>query len=178
MAVRVHGSCVCNQLLKRTVDHADKVVERTPQLLKDAWINQMAAEEKHEAAKQETADWGRQNGPTLANARLTQGHLDEELQVEGVLNDEERNAAIESAASLKKEITIIKKETSDLKKKKTGLLQANAAAKAEALIAEKEVNCCSKPTRKGHESTLAKEWNIERPSWHGGNTLGNERRKL
>jgi hypothetical protein len=35
-----------NRLLKHTVDCAGKVVERTPQLLKDAQINQVVTEEK------------------------------------------------------------------------------------------------------------------------------------
>jgi hypothetical protein len=166
------------RLLKHTIDCADKLVERTPQLLKDVRINQMAAERKHEASKQETADWGLHNGPTLANMHLAQGHLDEEIAVEGALNEEERITAIENAASLKEEITSFKKELTDLKKKKTGLSQANTAAKAEVLVAEKEVGCCSKPDRKGLDSILAKEWNIERPSWHGGDILGNECRKL
>jgi hypothetical protein len=43
---------------------------------------------------------------------------------------------------------------------------------------EKEVGCCSKPIRKGLESISAKEWNIKRPSWHGGDVLGDECRKL
>jgi hypothetical protein len=108
---------------------------------------------------------------------LAQGHSDEEIAVEGVLNEEERVTAIENAASLKEEITSFKKELTDLKKKKTGLSQANTAAKAEVLVVEKEVGCCSKPIRKGLESIPAKEWNIKRPSWHGGDALGNECRK-
>jgi hypothetical protein len=42
---------------------------------------------------------------------------------------------------------------------------------------EKEVGCCSKPVRKGVKSIPAKEWNIKRPSWHGGDILGDECRK-
>jgi hypothetical protein len=163
---------LANRLLKHTIDHADKLVERTPQLLEDVRMNQTAAERKHEASKQETADEGLHNGPTLANMHLAQGHLDE-----GVLNEEERMTAIENAASLKEEMTSFKKELTDLKKKKTGLLQANTAAKAEVLVAEKGVGCHSKPVRKGLESILAKEWNIKQPSWHRGDILGNECRK-
>jgi hypothetical protein len=48
-----------------------------------------------------------------------------------------------------------------------GLLKANAAARAEVLAVEKEAGHCRKPIRKGVEAILAKEWNIERPSWHG-----------
>jgi hypothetical protein len=109
---------------------------------------------------------------------LAQGHLDEEIAVEGVLNEEERMTVIENAASSKEEITSFKKELTHLKKKKTGLSQANTAAKAEVLVTEKEVGHCSKPVRKGLESILAKEWNIKRPSWHGDDILGNECRKL
>jgi hypothetical protein len=95
---------LANQLLKHAIDYADKLVKRTPQLLNDVRINQTAAEQKHEASKQETGDWGLHNGPTLANMHLAQGHLDEEIAVEGVLNEEERMTAIENAASLKEEI--------------------------------------------------------------------------
>jgi hypothetical protein len=47
---------LANRLLKHTIDHADKLVKRTPQLLKDVPMNQMAAERKHEGSKQEPAD--------------------------------------------------------------------------------------------------------------------------
>jgi hypothetical protein len=94
---------LANRLLKHAIDYADKLVERTPQLLKDVRINQIVAERKHEASKQEMADWGLHNGPTLANMHLAQGHLDEEIAVEGALNKEERMTAIENAASLKEE---------------------------------------------------------------------------
>jgi hypothetical protein len=108
-----------NRLLKHAIDYADKLVKRTPQSLEDVRTNQIAAERKHEASKQEMADWGLHNGPTLANMHLAQGHLDEEIAVEGVLNKkEERMTAIENAASLKEEITSFKKELTDLKKKK------------------------------------------------------------
>ena len=147
---------LANRLLSHTIEYADKVVERTPRLLKDVWINQIIVEQKHEASKQEIADWGRKNGPTLANMYLALCHLDEEIEVEGVLGEEERGTAIENAASLKKEIISFKKELSDLKKKKTGLSQANTAAKAEVLIVEKAVGYYSKPIRKGLEAILAK----------------------
>jgi hypothetical protein len=71
-----------------------------------------------------------------------------------------------------------KKELSDLKKEKTEASQANAAAKVEVAEGEKVVGKCPKPIRKGIESVLAKDWNIKRPSWHGGDILGNECRKL
>jgi hypothetical protein len=43
---------------------------------------------------------------------------------------------------------------------------------------EKVVGKYSKPIWKGIESILAKDWNIKQPSWHGGDILGNECRKL
>jgi hypothetical protein len=43
---------------------------------------------------------------------------------------------------------------------------------------EKETGKYSKPIWQGLESILAKDWNIKRPSWHGGDILGNECRKL
>jgi hypothetical protein len=61
--------------------------------------------------------------------------------------------------------------------KEDGLLQADAAAKTEVLTAEKDVGHCSKPIRKGLKSILAKEWNVERPSWHGRDILGDEGQK-
>jgi hypothetical protein len=36
----------------------------------------------------------------------------------------------------------------------------------------------SKPVQKGIEIILSEEWNIKRPSWHGGDILGNECQKL
>ncbi len=89
-----------------------------------------------------------------------------------------REAAIIDAASLKLEITAFKKELSALKKKKTELSQNNTAAKVEVTKVEKETGKYSKPIRQGFESILAKDWNIKRPSWHGGDILGNECRKL
>ena len=47
---------------------------------------------------------------------LAQGHLDEQIKVEGELIEAERDAAILDAASLKLEITSFKKELSVLKK--------------------------------------------------------------
>jgi hypothetical protein len=43
---------------------------------------------------------------------------------------------------------------------------------------EKETGNYSKPIHKGIKTILAKDWNIKRPSWHGGNILGNECQKL
>jgi hypothetical protein len=49
----------------------------------------MAAEQKHDASKQETAGWGGLNGPTPAEVHMARGHLDQEIEVEGAPNDEE-----------------------------------------------------------------------------------------
>ena len=63
-----------------------------------------------------------------------EGHLlEEEIQVEEVLDDEEHDAAIENAASLKQEIISFTKELSDLKKTKMGLSQANTFHREAAL---------------------------------------------
>ena len=43
---------------------------------------------------------------------------------------------------------------------------------------ENETGKYSKPIRQGLERILARDWNIKRPSWHGGDILGNECRKL
>jgi hypothetical protein len=101
--------------------------------------------------------------------------LDEEIEIK--LDGEEQNVAIENAALLKEGIASSMKESTDLKKKKARLSKANAAARAEVLAVEKEVGCHRKPIRKGIEAILAKEWNIKRPSWHGGDILGDECRK-
>jgi hypothetical protein len=124
------------------------------------------------------ADWGINNGPTLADTLLAQALLKEQIEVEGELSDEEREAAIVDAASLKEEMQNFKKELLDLKKKKTEVSQATTAAKVEVAEVEKVVRKCPKPVWKGIERILATDWNIERPSWHGGDILGNECRKL
>jgi hypothetical protein len=109
---------LANWLLKYAVDYADLVVERTPLVQKSVRLKQIEASHKHERIQQEIVDWGIHNGPTLANMHLAQVHLDEQIQFEGELNEEEREAAILDAASLKLEITAFKKELSTLKKKK------------------------------------------------------------
>jgi hypothetical protein len=79
---------------------------------------------------------------------------------------------------LKLEIAFFKKELSALKKQKTELSQRNTAAKVEVTRVETETGKYSKPIRQGLERILARDWNIKRPSWHGGDILGNECRKL
>jgi hypothetical protein len=74
---------LANWLLKDTVDLAALVVEKTSQVLKDAWYKQIEASQKHKNMKQVIVDWGILNGPTLANMHLAQGHLDEQIQVKG-----------------------------------------------------------------------------------------------
>jgi hypothetical protein len=169
---------LANRLLKHTIDYADLVVERTPEVLQTARILQIQAAHKYATIKQDIADWGIRNGPTLANMHLAQGHLDEQIEVEGELSEAEREAAILDAASLKLEIAFFKKELSALKKQKTELSQRNTAAKVEVTRAETETGKYSKPIRQGLERILARDWNIKRPSWHGGDILGNECRKL
>jgi hypothetical protein len=169
---------LANWLLKDTVDYAHLVVETTPQVRKDARYNQIEAAHKHEHMKQEIVDWGILNGPTLVNMHLAQGHLDEQIQVEGELSMEEREEAIMDAPSLKLEVTAFKKELTTLKKKKTELLLNITASKVEVAQVEKETGNYSKHVQKGIERILAKDWDIKRPTWHGGDILGNECRKL
>jgi hypothetical protein len=130
---------LANRLLKHTIDYADLVVERTPEVLQTARILQIEAAHKYATIKQEIADWRICDGPTLANMYLAQGHLDEQIEVEGELTEAEREAAILDAASLKLEIAFFKKELSVLKKQKTELSQRNTAAKVEVTKVEKEL---------------------------------------
>jgi hypothetical protein len=109
---------------------------------------------------------------------LAQGHLDEKIEVEGELTEAEREATIMDAASLKLKIAFFKKELSALKKQKTELSQRNTTAKVEVAQVEKELGKHSKPIWQGWEQILARDWNIKRPSWHGGDILGNKCRKL
>jgi hypothetical protein len=169
---------LANRLLKHTIDYADLVDDRTPEVLQVARILQIEAAHKYATIKQEIADWGIREGPTLANMYLAQEHLDEQIEVEGELTEAEREAAILDATSLKLEIAFFKKELSALKKQKTELSQRNTAAKVEVAKVKKELGKYSKPIRQGLERILARDWNIKRPSWHGGDLLGNECQKL
>jgi hypothetical protein len=81
-----------------------------------ARILQIEAAHKYATIKQEIADCGICNGPLLANMRLAQGHLDEQIDVEGELTKAESKGAILDAVSLKLEIMAFKKELSVLKK--------------------------------------------------------------
>jgi hypothetical protein len=128
--------------------------------------------------KQETTDWAKQNGQTLANMHLAQGHLDEQIQVEGELTQQEREQAILDSASSKEEIKTFKKELPVLKNQKQDMSRLNSAAKAEVGQVEKNVGRCNEPIWRGIKSILSKDWNIKRPSWHGGDILGNECWKL
>jgi hypothetical protein len=85
-------------------------VERTLEVLQIARILQLKAAPKYVTIKQEIADWGIRDGPALANMHLAQGHLDEQIEVEGELTKAEREAAaILDATSLKLEIAFFKK---------------------------------------------------------------------
>jgi hypothetical protein len=70
---------LANGLLKDTVDYTDLVVKNTPPVLKRARLLQIEVSHKHKTIKQEIVDWGIQNGPTLANMHLAQGHLDVQI---------------------------------------------------------------------------------------------------
>jgi hypothetical protein len=95
-------------------------------------------------------------------------------------SEAEREGEIMDATSLKLEIAFFKKELSVLnkKKQKTELSQRNTAAKVEVTRVERETGKYSKPFWQGLECILARDWKIKRPSWHGGDTLGNKCRKL
>jgi hypothetical protein len=167
-----------NRPLKDMIDCSDLVAEDTPEELKVARHKQMEAEHNHVTIKQERTDWGKQNGPTPADMRMAQGHLDEQIQVQGELSEQEREQAITDSASSKEEIKTFKKELSVLKNQKQDLSRLNSAAKAEVGQVEKDLGRHNEPVRRGIESILSKDWNIKRLSWHGGDILGNECRKL
>jgi hypothetical protein len=76
---------LANRLLMHTIDYANLVVERTPEVLQTARILQIQAANKCATIKQDIADWGIHDGPMLANIYLAQGHLDEQIEVEGNL---------------------------------------------------------------------------------------------
>jgi hypothetical protein len=45
---------------------------------------------KYATIKEEIVDWGIPDGPTLANMHLAQGHLDEQIEVEGELTKRQK----------------------------------------------------------------------------------------
>jgi hypothetical protein len=100
---------LANRLLKDVIDHSDLVAKDTPEELKEARYEQMEAEHNHVTIKQEITDWGKQNGPIPANMHMAQGHLDEQIQIQGELSQQEREQAILDSASLKEEIKTFKK---------------------------------------------------------------------
>jgi hypothetical protein len=167
-----------NRLLKDMIDCSDLVAEDTAEELKEASHKQTEAEHNHVTIKQEITDRGKQNGPTPANMHMAQGHLDEQIQVQGELSQQEIEQAILDSASLKEEIKTFKKELSVLKNQKQDLSRRNSAATAEVGQVEKDLGRCNKPVRRGIKSILSKDWNIKRPSWHGGDILGNKCPKL
>jgi hypothetical protein len=121
---------IAKRFLKHTIDSTDLVKERTPEVvLQTATIPQIDAAHKYATIKQTIVDWEIRYGPKLANMHLAQGHLDEQIEVEGELTKAEREVAILDAASLKLEIVFFKKELSARKKQKTELSQRNTAAK-------------------------------------------------
>ena len=80
---------LANRLLKDMINYSDLVLEDTPEVMKDARQKQIEAEHTHAKIKKEITDSGTQNGLTLSNMHLTQGHLDEKIEVERELNKEE-----------------------------------------------------------------------------------------
>jgi hypothetical protein len=109
---------------------------------------------------------------------LAQAHLDEQIEVDGELSQQEREQAILDVASLKEEIKTYRKEVLLLKKRKKELSGLNTEAKAVVAQVERDIGRYNKPIRRGIETILSKDWNIKRPSWLGGDILGNECRKL
>jgi hypothetical protein len=152
---------LANQLIKHTIDYANLVVERRSEVLKRATILQIEAAHKYAAIKQEIADWGICKGPTFANMHLTQGHLNEQIKVEGELTKAEREVAIMDAGSLKMEVMKFKKELSVLKNKKTELSQQNTASKVEVTRVERETGRYSKHIWQGLERILARDWKFK-----------------
>ncbi len=169
---------VVNRLLKWILDYADLVVEKTPTALTKARAKQMETEHVHLEKKKEITDWGFLNGGTLANMLIAQGHLREQLEVEGEILLEDRTEAIANEISLKKEIMSFKKELTVLKKAQEDLSALNTVAKEELKGLEKELGKYSKPVRRELERILEREFDIKRPNYHGGDICGNEARRL
>jgi hypothetical protein len=84
-ALHVTLGCA-NRLLKDAVEHADIVVERTPEVAKAAQETQVEAQLEIDLTKKETV--------TPANMHALQGHSDEQIQVEGAPSDKEREEAM------------------------------------------------------------------------------------
>ncbi len=77
--------------------------------------------------------------------RLAEGHLKNQIEVEGEGTPEERECAILDLISLKDELKTFNRELLELKKQRTNLSKLNAAAKAVVVEAEKNVGRCNKP---------------------------------
>ena len=65
-----------------------------------------------------------------------------------------------------------------LNDRKQDLSRLNTEAKAEVVKTEKDIGKCNMPIWRRIESILSKDWNIERPPWHGGDILGNKCQKI
>jgi hypothetical protein len=115
------------------IKHADALAEDAPEALKEARTKQTEAECSHQTMKKETADWETRNGPTLPNMHLAEGCLNDQIEVDGELAQEEREAEILDLVSLKDKIKTFKRESSELKNQKQRLSKLNAAAKAQLL---------------------------------------------
>jgi hypothetical protein len=169
---------IVNRLLKWILDYADLIVEETPVGLTNARAAQMKAEHIHLEKKKEITDWGFLNGGTLANMLMQHGHLREQLEVQGLIPAEERAETLANEKSLKTEIISFKKELSVLKKAQEDLSALNTVAKEELKASEKQFGKYRKPVRRELERILAREFDIKRPNYHGGDICGNEARRL
>jgi hypothetical protein len=101
----------------------------------------------HLEKKKEITSWGFLNGGTLANILIAQGHLREQLEVEGEILVEDRTKAIANKISLKQEFMSFRKELRVLKKAQEDLSALNTVAKEELKQLEKQIGKYSKPVR-------------------------------
>jgi hypothetical protein len=139
----------------------------------------METEHVHLEKKKEITGWGLFNGGTLANMLIIQGHLREQLDVEGEILVEERTEAIANKISLRKsEIMSFKKELTVLKKAQEDLSALNTVAKEELKELEKQLGKYSKPVWRELERIPEREFNIKRPNYQGGDICGNQARML
>jgi hypothetical protein len=109
---------------------------------------------------------------------IAQGHLREQLEVEGEMLAEDRTEAIANEISLKQEIMPFKKELTVLKKAQEDLSALNTVAKEELKQLENQIGKYSKPVWRELERILEREFDIKPPSYHGGDICGNEAQRL
>ncbi len=75
---------------------------------------------------------------------------------------------------MKTEIISFKKELSVLQKAQEDLSALNTVAKEELKASEKQFGKYRKPVRRELEQILAREFDIKRPNYHGGDICGNK----